>query len=102
MISPRCTGAPLRSDHHEACSSLGAISRSVPRSARTIVRVISRYATAIPDNAVSALADAVGKVVAVPVVEGSVLQVTHLTTTERDGLGRPRPGRVPSRTDSTR
>ena len=51
------------------------------------VRVISRYATAVPANAVSSLDDAVGQIVAVPVVEGSVLQSTHLTTTERDGLG---------------
>ena len=51
------------------------------------LRVISRYATAVPDNAVSSLDDAVGKIVAVPVVAGSVLQSTHLTTTERDGLG---------------
>jgi Flp pilus assembly protein CpaB len=51
------------------------------------LRVISRYASAVPGNAVSSVDDAVGKVVAVPVVAGSVLQSTHLTTTERDGLG---------------
>ena len=51
------------------------------------LRVISRYATAVPGNAVSSVDDAVGKIVAVPVVAGSVLQSTHLTTTERDGLG---------------
>jgi pilus assembly protein CpaB len=51
------------------------------------LRVVSRYATAVPANAVSTLDDAVGKIVAVPVVEGSVLQATQLTTTERDGLG---------------
>ena len=87
MISPRCTGAPR---------SLGS-PRSVLVARRDLalgttlgandLRVISRYATAVPDNAVSSLDDAVGKIVAVPVVEGSVLQATHLTTTERDGLG---------------
>ncbi len=51
------------------------------------LRVISRYATAVPANAVSSLDDVIGRIVAVPVVEGSVLQSTHLTTTERDGLG---------------
>jgi pilus assembly protein CpaB len=51
------------------------------------LRVISRYASAVPGNAVSSVGDAVGEIVAVPVVAGSVLQSTHLTTTERDGLG---------------
>ncbi len=81
---------------HRRASSLGS-PRSVLVARRDLalgttlgandLRVISRYATAIPGNAVSSLHDAIGKIVAVPVVEGSVLQTTHLTTTQRDGLG---------------
>jgi Flp pilus assembly protein CpaB len=52
----------------------------------TDVRAISRYASAIPDDAIADLADAVGRVVAVPVLEGSVVLEPHLTERERDGL----------------
>ena len=50
------------------------------------VREISRYAAATPANAVVDVDDAVGRVVAVPVLAGSVLLEPHLTERDRDGL----------------
>ena len=50
------------------------------------VRKISRYAAATPANAVVDVDDAVGRVVAVPVLAGSVLLEPHLTERDRDGL----------------
>ena len=52
----------------------------------TDVRAISRYASATPDDAVVDLDEVVGRVVAVPVLEGSVLLEPHLTERDRDGL----------------
>jgi len=50
------------------------------------VRKISRYAAATPANAVVDVDDAIGRVVAVPVLAGSVLLEPHLTERDRDGL----------------
>ena len=50
------------------------------------VRAISRYAAATPANAVVDVDDAIGRVVAVPVLAGSVLLEPHLTERDRDGL----------------
>jgi Flp pilus assembly protein CpaB len=50
------------------------------------VRAISRYASATPANAVVDVDDAVGRVIAVPVLAGSVLLEPHLTERGRDGL----------------
>ena len=50
------------------------------------VREISRYAAATPANAVVDVDDAIGRVVAVPVLAGSVLLEPHLTERDRDGL----------------
>jgi Flp pilus assembly protein CpaB len=50
------------------------------------VREISRYASAIPENAVVDLDDAVGRVVAVPLLTGSVVLEAHLTDRDREGI----------------
>ena len=50
------------------------------------VRAISRYASATPANAVAEVDDAIGRVVAVPVLAGTVLLEPHLTERDRDGL----------------
>jgi pilus assembly protein CpaB len=47
---------------------------------------MSRYASMIPDQAIVDSDDALGRVVAVPVVAGSVVQAAHLTDRDRDGV----------------
>jgi Flp pilus assembly protein CpaB len=47
---------------------------------------VSRYASAIPEAAIVDLDDAVGRVVAVPVVGGTVVRDANLAGRDRDGL----------------
>jgi pilus assembly protein CpaB len=56
------------------------------------VRATSRYASTVPDTALQHLDEAVGRVVAVPVLKDSVVLAGNLTSARRDGLG----GLVPS------
>jgi Flp pilus assembly protein CpaB len=47
---------------------------------------ISRYASMIPDQAIVDPDDALGRIVAVPVVAGSVVRAAHLTDRDRGGV----------------
>src|SRR5262245_60865389 len=52
----------------------------------TDVRSVTRYASSLPADAVADRRDAAGRIVAVPVVAGAVLQRAQLARADRDGL----------------
>jgi Flp pilus assembly protein CpaB len=52
----------------------------------TDVRSVTRYALSVPADAVGDRHDATGRIVAVPVVAGAVLQRAQLAPADRDGL----------------
>jgi Flp pilus assembly protein CpaB len=80
---------------HRRAGSLGAprtvllAHRDLPLGATlgaNDVEATSRHASVIPSNAATDLDAVVGRVVAVPVLEGSVLLDDHLAAPDRDGL----------------
>jgi Flp pilus assembly protein CpaB len=50
------------------------------------LRVVSMYASTIPPGAISRASDAVGRVVAVPVLRGAVVTRRHLVASRRAGI----------------
>ena len=80
---------------HDRASSLGP-PRSVLVVARDValgatlraadVRVTSRHASTVPENALRDLDDAVGRIVSVPLVAGATVQEPQLVAAERDGI----------------
>jgi Flp pilus assembly protein CpaB len=50
------------------------------------VQIVTRYGSTVPADAVRDVDAAIGRVVVVPLVEASVVQVPHLSPAERDGM----------------